>query len=144
MGSSDAEYLMVSRRKFIEEEDYDTLTKWWQKHGNEQAPPSHYLSDTGIVIEVNHEPAAMIFMYHTNSAICIAEFFTVNPDTSKETRNEALDYLIQCTIEWAQKANYSMIYVSTNIKKYINRLRNRNFIEADTNMTHCFYEVKYE
>ena len=118
------------------------LDEWWRGYHREGCPDREMLSDTGIVVEVKGEPTAMIFMYHTNSGICWAEFFTVNPKASKENKEKALSFLIECTKEWAKKANYELLYVSTNVKRYIKRLKDKEFVEADKNMSHCFFQVE--
>jgi hypothetical protein len=141
MGQTDSKYSLV-RRKFIFDKDYEMLDKWWRQHGGSHAPNKNLLSDTGIVVELNREPIAVIFMYHMNSKTCMAEFFTVNPKASKEHRNVALNYLIEISKEWAEKANYCFVYVSTNVKKYIKRLQDNGFVVLDKNAVHCFYEVR--
>lgn len=132
---------MVSLRGFDIQNDYATLDEWWRGHGADHAPDPLYLSSTGLVAEVDHKPVAMIFMYHTNSGICHAEFFTVNPKASKKDRELGLEKIIEASKNWAKVVGYKLIYVSTNERKYIKRLESSGFEVKDKNMIHCFYDV---
>ena len=132
---------MVSRRRFNLEKDYDIIGRWWRKHGS-YIPAPEYLSQTGLIIEIDNEPVAAGFLYKTDSAICVFEWVVVNPETEKESRDKALDYLIESAIEWSEKAGFKVIYSSLKEKKFIKRLEAKSFVKCDENQTHMFYGVE--
>lgn len=140
MGQANTKHKLV-RRRFIFEQDYAIFAEWWTGHGNEKVPLPEHLSDTGIVIQVNGEPQAMVFMYHTNSGICISEFFVDNPNAPIKVRYKAVKRLIQSIKDWTKNAGYVLNYLSTNIHGLVKMLQKDDFFVTDTNMQHCFYKV---
>jgi len=125
-------------RLFQVENDYDMVKEWWKKYGSDMLL-KEFLPQTGIIIEVDKIPSACGFLYKTDSKICVFEFFIANPDVTKEVRNKALDALVYTAVEWARLNNFGMIYTSTGIKGFGNRLTDKGFIKADENQTHYFY-----
>ena len=140
MGSKNTGHKLV-RRKFNLDKDYGILKKWWEKHGSD-LPKPEFLSETGLVIEVNGEMTAAGFIYKTDSAFCIFEWFVVNPDSEKKHREMALDYLVESVVEWKEKAGFKVIYTSTKGKRMINRFKEKGFMAIDTGMTHLFEGVE--
>lgn len=130
----------LGRRKFVAK-DYETMQKWWQKWHKDDAPPPWVLPKTGIMIEVDGEDAAFGFLYNTDSGVCVFEWFCGNPFMKKKDREMALDYLIDCAKEWAEKAGYGLIYSSCGIQRYINRVKSKGFKDVSKNQTHLFCHV---
>lgn len=126
-------------RKYVVD-DYDVINEWWQEHGS-FAPDKHHLPKNGIIV-YDVENIAAGFLYNTDSSICVFEFVICNPNVSKEKRDEGLDLLIKGAIEWAENNEYSLIYTSIGIQKYIQRLKDNDFIEADNNQTHMFRGIE--
>jgi len=118
-------------------EDYATIWQWWRKHKS-YAPEEDLLPDSGIVVFNENYDTAAGFIYQTNSKMCIFEFVIVNPEASKKERNEALDLLIKSVVDFCNTNDYKMIYTSTSLRKYISRLKENGFIEADKEQTHMF------
>ena len=131
----------LSRRRFNFEKDYATVKAWWNAHGS-NIPAPEYLSETGLIIDVDKNPVAAGFLYRTDSAFCLFKWFVVNPDASKEARDKALSYLIESAVAWCNQAGFKAIYTSTNVQKMIKRLEKAEFVQADKNITHLFYGVE--
>lgn len=127
-------------RSFEAKKDYFMMCNWWKTHGS-FAPKLEHLPASGIVVEIDGTPTACGFLYHTDSKICVFEFVVTNPMAEKEERNQALALLIDAAISWAEKGGYHLIYSSIGIPKYIARLEEKGFIQADLNQTHMFKEV---
>ena len=128
----------LSRRRFNFEKDYDTVKAWWKAHGAD-IPKPEYLSETGLIIDVDKNPVAAGFLYRTDSAFCLFKWFVVNPEASREARDKALNYLVKSAVEWCKQAGYRAIYSSTNVRKMINRFEDAGFVQADRRVTHMFY-----
>lgn len=125
-------------RKFDISNDYDTISKWWRAHGS-YAPLPEHLPPNGIVVEKENQPVCAGFLYNTDAKICVIEFLVCDPSADKETRNEALDYLIKILRDMSVEMGYTAIYNSTGIPKFISRLKKAGFVEADKNQAHMFY-----
>ncbi len=137
MGENSIRYKLVARG-FHEKQDYDMMASWWKSHGS-LPPKPEFLSTTGIVIEADHKPVCLGFMYRTDSKICVFEFVTCDPEAEKQVRDDALDYLIKAAKFWADTQGFTLTYTSVKTQKYISRLKKQDFIEVDNNMTHLFY-----
>ena len=139
MGSKNIGCKLVTR-PFILDKDYVTIESWWIKHCSFAPKPEH-LSETGIIVEVDEEPACAGWIYKTDSSFCIFEFVVSNPDLQKDKRDLALSKLIEFVKQWAKDNGFTIIYSSIGIKSYIKRLKDGGFIVADTNQTHLFCEI---
>jgi hypothetical protein len=128
----------VRARKVDLSTDYDTIALWWKKHGS-YAPMRDHLPPIGIMVEKDREPICVGFLYNTDSKICVIEFIICDPEAEKELRDIALNHLIKTLRDIALELEYTAIYNSTGIKKFIGRLKEQGFKEADKNQTHMFY-----
>lgn len=129
---------MVKARKFDLSKDYDTICKWWKEHGS-YAPMREHLPPTGIMVENNEKPVCAGFLYNTDAKICVMEFLISDSKASKEDRDSGLSCLIQILRDLALERGYTAIYNSTGIVKFISRLKEAGFVEADKNQTHMLY-----
>ena len=82
------------------------------------------------------------FLYKTDSKICVFEFVISDPAAHKDIRNVCIDILIRKAVEWTEKNGFNLIYTSTSIIRYTNRLKEQGFIEADNNQTHMFKVIQ--
>lgn len=130
--------MVITTRLFDKEKDYDILSSWWKKHGSYAPMPDH-LPPTGIMVEIEDTPACAGFLYNTDAKICVIEFVICNPQLSKQKRDKTLTRLIAILRDLAIKRGYTAIYNSTGIPKFIGRLKEAGFVEADKNQTHMFF-----
>jgi len=138
MGQENIKCGMVTR-KFDFLADYAMIQEWWQLHGSFAPKPQH-LSSTGLIIEADI-PLCAGWLYNTDSKICVFEFVVCNPKIEKSLRDTALTLLIEEIKKLALSRGYELIYSSVKGLKYIKRLIDAGFMVADTDQTHCFYEV---
>ena len=136
MGQADTGRELVAK-PFDKTRDYDMLCKWWEGHGS-YAPQVQQLPSTGIIVE-SDKPLCAGFLYNTDSTICVMEFYVCDPLLEKEERDKGLEYLIHLLKGIAINRGYEVIYTSTGIQKFIGRLKEKGFEEADKNQTHMFY-----
>ena len=133
----------ICRRRFDYSKDYAIISRWWEEHGS-CVPSPEYLSPNGLIIEISGNPVAAGFLYKTDSAICVFEWVIVNPKADKKQRNQALYYLIETAQKWAARTGFKMIYTSVKGPKFVERLKEKGFIETDTGQSHLFYGVNNE
>lgn len=131
----------ISRRKFNFDNDYGRLSAWWKAH-RAHVPSPEYLSETGLIIDIDKNPVAAGFLYKTDSAFCYFAFCTVNPEASRPERSQALEYLIHSAQEWAKKGGYKAIICNSEHKKFTNRLLDKNFEIPVKNVEHLVSFIK--
>lgn len=129
---------MVEVRKFDLLKDYVTLQKWWNEYGSFAPIPDH-LPPTGVIVEIEEKPVCAGFLYNTDAKICVMEFLICDPQINKENRDLGLNRLIEVLRDLAISRGYTAIYSSTGIPKFIGRLKEQGFVEADKNQTHMLY-----
>lgn len=130
--------MVATVRRFDFDKDYDIISAWWREHGS-YVPMQQHLPPTGLMVEIENEPASAGFLFNTDAKICVVEFIICNPQLNKQQRNDAINLLIEKLRDVAIKIGYTAIYTSTGIPKFINRFKDAGFIEADKNQTHMFY-----
>lgn len=133
--------MKITSRAFDFNKDYVTIQVWWNKFSS-FAPRREHLPQNGIIVEIDDTPACAGFLYKTDSKICVFEFVVSNPFIDKYSRDVALGRLIDNAKNWAETNDFSLIYSSIGIPKFISRLEEKGFMEADTGQTHMFYQVK--
>lgn len=134
---------MVKIRDFRFEEDYEDLCDWWEKAGSFAPHPEH-LPKTRLIAyeEKTGDKICAGFLYNTDSAICIFEFFVSNPDLKKDIRDLGLNTLIAKIISLAKEKEYGMIYTSTSIPKFVKRLEDQGFLLLDKGQNHLFKKLR--
>ena len=122
---------MKARR--IEKEDYLTYRKWLEMRGR-QALPRESLPYTGAIVD----DVCIVFLYTTNSNICITGWQTSNPKSSKV--REGLDLAMQKCIKIAESIGKPIVFSYTNHKS-IERLCERNgFKTAEQGIINQIYK----
>lgn len=111
--------------------DYPTLSNYWEMYGwvpvDQAALPSTgwvVSDDTGLILCAS-------FLYLTNSAVAWPEWTIGNPLISKEKRSQALDLLMDYTIEEAKKRNYKVLMTFTPHGKLIERYQKHGYSLGD-------------
>lgn len=123
--------------RLYKSEDYNTIWHWWREHKS-FAPEEDILPENGFMAFNDKYDIAAGFLYKMDCQLCAFEFVVTNPITTTGERDIALDLLIKSAIKLSKNEGYKLIYISTGIQRYINRLKDNNFIEADKNQTHMF------
>ena len=100
------------------------------------------MPQTGVIVEVDEEPVACGFLYKTDSLLCIFEWMIANPSAPKQKRNDGIEYLIEFSKFWAIENGFKLIYTSTGVSKFINRMVDHGYIAADSSQTHLFFKVE--
>lgn len=118
----------------VEESDYDNvLLKWWKDWGWE-APPKDFLPQTGLIVSKNGVDICAGFLYLTNSKVALTEFVVSNRDYKEDDRGEALNFLLECIVEYADMEGYKYAHVILKNKSLLKKYKDLGYIESDTNV----------
>lgn len=110
-----------------EENYYQLLTSWCKGWGWSKLPPKSHYSTTGIMVENNGQKICSCFLYKTDSAWCILNWFLMNPKATKKNRIGCLDYLIEQSILIAKLMGFQVIDVMIDKDSLIKRLEKHGF-----------------
>lgn len=115
-------------------EDYDNvLLKWWKNWGWE-APPKDFLPETGLIVSKGNIDICAGFLYLTNSKVGLTEFVVSNKEYRDSDRGEALDFLLDCILELADKNGCKYAHVILKNKSLLRRYKRAGYIESDKNV----------
>lgn len=114
-----------------EPKDYEMLCSWW-KSKDFPCPPEVILPTTGYVCD----EIAAGFLYLSNSALAYVEWVVADPNADKQKRSEALDKLFDHVFAEAKKAGAIMLFTSSNIPPYMERVKKLGFMDGDKQTNH--------
>jgi hypothetical protein len=106
-------------------DDYSQLTRWF-KHREMNVPPIELLPNHGYIMD----DVAAGFIYLTNSAVAIIDCYIANPESDKNTRDKALNWITIHLIAYAKNSGCRLIKSDTKIKEVITRSKNHGFKEV--------------
>ena len=115
----------------LQQEDLDTIRKWWEAWPDWVDPGEGFLPKTGLVVTSNDKLIMASFVYLTNADVALYEWIISDPDYREEDRQEAIELM---TIE-AEK-----IFIATGRKSNADLLKigntdinidDRNFIKVN-------------
>tara|TARA_R110001606_G_C14897358_1_gene593521 strand:- start:89 stop:496 length:408 start_codon:yes stop_codon:yes gene_type:complete len=88
---------MELKARILQDEDWDTLCKWWNSWPKWVNPPKSFLPDNGkggLMVEKNGKPIVAGFLYLTNSDAVLLEWIVSDPEYRDKDRKQALELLI--------------------------------------------------
>jgi len=111
--------------------DLSVMVGWWEYWRKGEDVPIEALSTSGVVVEINGSPAAMGFLYYTNSNRCFSDYCIVDPSLGKKDRNRAIDILMDALIGLSSSKGFAImeIVVREYDKKLFERCKEKGFIE---------------
>jgi hypothetical protein len=92
-----------------EPRDFPQVEAWGKEYGTEYR--EHQFPKTGFIVD----GVAAYFLYSTDSSCCWVENMIANKHVSKETRDEALDLIIQAILTEAEKLGFKIAYATTDL-----------------------------
>lgn len=120
----------------LNKKDWKTLVTWWKEWDFEKIPNKDFLPDngeSGLIVEHDNKPIVSTFMYTTNSKVVIFEWPLSDKKCDKKLKEEAIKLLILGVENVAKAHGFKYLQFFGNNKKYISKLKNLGFIEADKN-----------
>ena len=122
--------------RFLKENDYDTLSKWW-KDWRWTPPPVDMLPQNGtggVMVYKGDTEICAGFVYFTNSKTAWIEFIVSNFQYKDKDRHEAIEMLINVLTEIVKDmGEYKYIYTSLKSKSLIDRYANCGYQLGSTN-----------
>lgn len=118
--------------RYLVEDDYDTLCKWWKWH-RFPAPERDFLPENGcggFMVSKGDIDVCAGFVYFTNSKICWSEFIISNFDYKDKDRKEAIRILINEINEIAKRKGYKYIYTVVKNKNLENIYKEMGFLNG--------------
>jgi len=114
---------MLSWRKY-QPSDYELISGWFIGHGWDAkgVPPQEFLPATGMIVEIEGKPAAVGFLYLTNSSLGVLEWTATDP-TLGIMGFKALGYLIDHLMVAARDCNMKAVmhFTKPEIAKHFAR-----------------------
>lgn len=119
--------------RYLTEDDYETLSKWW--NDNEfPPPPADSLPENGtggIMVSSNGINAVAGFLYFTNSKIAWLEFVVADKCYREKDRGACILFLINSLKEIAKQNGFKYIYTTVKSKPLIEKYEQCGFIKGD-------------
>lgn len=120
---------------------YEEICKWWLNEKFDPIPLSH-LPTNGIVVYSKDKMACAAWIYKTDSAFCILDWYVANPEIRKKERSNCLDYLIEVAKKTSTTMGFSSIFTTTNHSSLMSRLEKNDFSVMSKNMNNLILNLK--
>lgn len=126
----------MKTRKF-EQNDYETLTKWWKDHNWFVIPPLEILSKDGFVaIDEENQPTAACFIYYAgNAPFAFLGLPVTRKDGSDRKRLEALMSVVDAAKKDAIERNVKLVLAYTEHPTIVKILQKNEFQILETTST---------
>lgn len=130
---------MLDLRNYTEN-DFPLVEAWWRQHHGNDFRPS-YPPRASYIVTVDGIDAAFFGVAPMTPGFCYLSFPLINPELSKESRDKAIDFIIDAAKMWAVTANIPVLWYSGNGEKFLNRLGSKGFVTGESGCTHMFCKV---
>ncbi|QDP58457.1 MAG: hypothetical protein Unbinned6046contig1000_26 [Prokaryotic dsDNA virus sp.] len=119
-------------------DDYDKhLVKWWKAWGWKPIPRDFLPEDatSGLMVTKGDQNICAGFLYLTNSKVALTEFVISNKQYKEKDRKEAIELLIDCIIELADKNGYKYAHVILKNESLLNKYLDAGYVLSDRKVT---------
>jgi hypothetical protein len=131
---------MISVDEFQTAKHYEMVCKWWEAQSWPIIPLSH-LPQTGIIVSFEGSPSAVAWIYKTDSAFCLLEWITANPEIRREKRSSVLSALISSSKMIAKAMGFQSIFMSIKNQSLAKRIEPHGFAATDQGMTNYICDL---
>jgi len=112
--------------------DYSDICQWWLGWRGWDTPvKSECLPQTGIIVENNGEKLCSCFIYRTDSAWCVINWFLMNPKAKKENRKGCIEFLIKAATKKAKDMGFKYVDVMVDKESVIKKLEKEGYKRAE-------------
>jgi len=115
---------LLDKIRTFKTEDYSQLTGWFRQR-ELPVPPLDFLPKTGYIID----NVGAGFIYLTDSSLAIIDCYITNPESDKNTRDNALNWITIQLTAYAKSLGFKLIKCESQIQEVINRAKNNGFKE---------------
>lgn len=105
---------------------YESVSSWFEKRGLPPIPAESLPSVGKIVPGIG-----AIFLYQTDSDVCLLESAITNPEAHKDVRTQAIDVVTAACIERAKEFGFKTMLSVTKNKKILDQSKAHGFVELD-------------
>ncbi len=120
---------MIETRRYVKE-DYPTLTKWWEGHG-EMVEPEGWLPRIGLVATMNSNPVAVCFLYETGTPIGYIHHILADPNEAKTITAAGVEAALESTIEAARHMGMEALIGFTTRPGVVKMTKRHGFNKED-------------
>lgn len=123
--------------RFLKEDDYDTLVKWWEDN-RFPAPSRDMLPENGtcgIMVYKDDVEICAGFLYLTNSSMAWCEYIVANFHYRDDDRQEAILKVIDTISLIAKDRGVRVMYTSLNRDSLINSYKKCGYITGSGKCT---------
>ena len=118
------------------------IKDWWLARQGLDVP-SELLSESGFVAVLNEEPVAAVFIYPTiGSKVMMFGWPIARPDSEKEARGKAIDFLFDEIRAEAKRQEYKLLWTVSGVEPVQTRLIKHGFVIGDQQINQYWGEVK--
>lgn len=103
----------------------DQLKKWYK--GWNLPDNSYLMSDLGLIVP----DVAAIFLFTTNSKMCLLDGLICNPKSDKQERDECINKMIEVMIHQAKELGFKYIMGTTQFPHVLERAKQHGFQTMD-------------
>ena len=121
-------------RRFDFDKDYPTVYQWWLDWGWQPIDPD-MLPDIGLIVSNDGEDVCCVFIYKTDSFMCVIDWWISNKKASKQVRKGCIEYLIEGSIRKARDLGFKAVFTSIRNSNLIKKLEDFGYKEKDLQMT---------
>ena len=126
-------------REFHFLNDYHDIYDWWKSWKWEPVSPK-FLPPTGLMVENIGKKICCCFIFRTDSAWCIIDYFIMNPKVNKSERNGCIDFLIKEALKKAKNMGYEIASTMTSNNNLLSKLKKSGY-EEFSKLTKMIIEI---
>jgi hypothetical protein len=126
--------MIVTTELFDPAKHYAIICEWWNA---QKFPivPLHNLPQMGVVALFNDKPAAAVWIYKTDSAVCWIGFPVASPEIRKAERAAAIAGMISGAKMAAKLMGYQSAIMSLRNQCLESRIQRQGFKPTDRGVT---------
>tara|TARA_R100000935_G_scaffold576_9_gene2055 strand:- start:1952 stop:2356 length:405 start_codon:yes stop_codon:yes gene_type:complete len=120
---------MIDVRYINVEKDFLEINNWW-KHYNKTDLDIELLPDngnSGLVVLVDNELIAAVFMFQTNSPIWYCDFLIANPKYRKKDREDVIVKLIDTSVKCCIRKGAKAVWCTTPHESVLDKLKKLDY-----------------
>lgn len=102
-------------------DDYEMVCGWWEQWGKKPLPDTH-MSKTGVIVSSCGVDLCCAWLYKTDSAFCIMDWFISNKDAPKLLKTGSVSFLVKEIEAKAKDYGFSTIFTSVRNQHLKNAL----------------------
>ena len=125
----------MTYKDYIPEKHGILLKSWWESR-QELDFPLDILPKTGLMAFTGKRAVAALFLWSTDSTICVITAPIADPESSKEERDIALQNLYAKLHKRAEDMGHQMVWTTAEIPRVKSRLEELGYEKGSDNVTH--------